>query len=142
MSRHIQSEPESNHVTQWQGREAERCVGSEVPQTLMQVIGSDLEEWRRGGSLPSGTGVAHCGLWANLALRLFPEVPLPWHTAAPARTLYGSFCVTTADSSSCHGDHLTFQAENIDFLSVYRKCLPALALKGVGNDDLRDVGFC
>ena len=134
MSCHIQSETESHHVTQWQGREAERCVGSEVLWTLMQVIGSDLEERRRGGGLPSRTGVADCGPWANLAHRLFPEVPLPWHTAtlAGACTLYGSFCAATTDSSSWHGDHLTFQAENIDILSLYRKCLPALALKGVG----------
>ena len=121
-------------------------VKAEEDKIPLLVVGnkSDLEERRRGGGPLSRTGVADCGPWANPAHRLFPEVPLPWHTAMPAgaRTLYGSFCVTTTDSSSCHGDHLTFQAENIDFLSVYRKCLPALALKGVGNDDLRDVGFC
>lgn len=42
-----------------------------------------------------------------------------------------------AESSGCHGDHLTCRAENIYFLSLYRKCLPTVALKGYeGNDDL------
>ena len=135
MSCHIQSETESHHVTQWQGREAERCVESEILWTLMQAIGSDLEERRQRGSLLSGTGVADCGPWANPVHCLFPELPLPWHTTMPAHvhTLYGSSCVTTTDSTSCHRDHLIFQAENIDFVSLYRKCLPALALRGVGE---------
>lgn len=51
-----------------------------------------------------------------------------WNTATPvhAHILYGSFCAPPAEVSSCDRGHLTCRAEDIYFLSLYRKCLSAL----------------
>ena len=114
-------------------------------EKLTQPLGSDLEERGSWGALPSGAGVVDCGPRANPAQRVSGSAPVPWLAAPPAHAhaLYGSFCATAAEFGGCHGDHLTCPTENSYFLSLYRKCLPTLALKGhEGNDDLRNVGFC
>lgn len=35
--------------------------------------------------------------------------------------VYGCFCATTTESSSCNKDHMTHKAQNVYYLDFYRK---------------------
>ena len=60
-----------------------------------------------------GQGLVSCSLWASLAHSLFLPIKFYWSTGTSVhlQTIYGCFCTTTAERSSCHRHHTMWPAK-------------------------------